>query len=306
MTKYAISFVARANLIHNSKYDYSLLTNNFKAADKIQIICPTHGTFEQRACNHIREKGPCGCSKCAASVKADNNRLGTEEFILKAQEKHGYKYDYSQVSYKNGCRDKVIIICPTHGKFEQTPSNHLKYGCGACSRPELEFLYSDDPTKLFIQKARKIHGERYDYSRSLYVNTKSPVIITCKEHGNYTQTPSDHLQGAGCHRCNDSLGESRVSKWLSDNNVEFIREKRINNFNPRKPFDFYLPKQDLYIEYDGEQHFIQIPKFGQTPLRKQQERDKKRNEWCAQNGIKLEIITYLEDIPARLSEILGK
>lgn len=305
MNQYSISFVARANLIHNNKYDYSLNKNGFKAADKIQILCPEHGLFEQRACNHTRETGPCGCPKCAAATKADNTRLDTNEFIKNAKEKHGDKYDYSITVY-TGRKKNIKYICPEHGTVEQTANNHLKYGCGLCSRPELDFLYSDNPTELFIQKAKKIHGERYDYSKSQYDTTKKQLTIICPIHGEFKQTPSDHLQGASCRRCNDSLGENKISKWLTENGITFEREKRIAAFNPRKPFDFYLLELDIYLEYDGEQHFLQIPKFGQTPLHKQQERDRKRNEWCRANNVKLEIITYQEDISKRLSEITGK
>lgn len=308
MNKYAISFVDKANSIHKNKYQYSSLPTSFKAADKVRIICSTHGIFEQRACNHIRANNPCGCPKCSIETKANSKRSNTEEFVKKAKEKHGEKYDYSITKYTSRER-KIKFLCPNHGVVEQTANNHLKYGCGACRRPELEFLYADNPTELFIQKAKEVHGNKYDYSQTRYSKNKELLKIICPKHGEFNQTPDSHISGGcGCPRCNDSKGEREISQWLLQRKIKFQQEVKIKNFNPFKPFDFYVCDFDLYIEYDGKQHFMPHHLSGknQTNFIKQQERDKKRNEWCAQNGIKLEIITYLEDIPTRLAEIFHK
>ena len=127
-------------------------------------------------------------------------KISREEFIAKAREVHGDKYDYSKVDYVNNST-KVIIICPEHGEFEQTPANHL-YGCG-CSKCAYEFngntrrLTKDE----FITKAREIHGDKYDYSKVNYVNNRTKVLIICPKHGEFEQTPSNHLYGYGCPIC---------------------------------------------------------------------------------------------------------
>ena len=124
-----------------------------------------------------------------------SRKLTTEEFIKRAREVHGDKYDYFKVKYVNS-QTKIEIICPEHGKFYQTPNNHLKgKGCPKCNGGI--FLGCDD----FVQKAKKVHRDRYDYSRVEYINSKTKVCIICPEHGEFWQTPDKHLQGDGCPEC---------------------------------------------------------------------------------------------------------
>jgi len=86
-------------------------------------------------------------------------RLTTEEFVEKAKAVHGNRYDYSSVSYVNA-HTKVTIICLDHGPFPQTPHAHIhnKSGCPVCAGTK------QLTTEVFIDKARTIHGDRYDYS----------------------------------------------------------------------------------------------------------------------------------------------
>jgi very-short-patch-repair endonuclease len=123
----------------------------------------------------------------------------TNLFISKAKKIHGDRYDYSNVIYKNA-KTKVIIICNEHGKFEQTPSNHLSnYNCQKCSNN----LKSD--TLTFIEKAKIVHGEKYNYSKVCYVNANRKVIIDCKQHGEFKQIPDFHInRKCGCPKCSFS------------------------------------------------------------------------------------------------------
>ena len=122
-------------------------------------------------------------------------RLTTQQFIDKAKKIHGDKYEYSKVIYKRHC-DKVCIICPIHGEFWQRANDHLNgKGCFYC------FGKRKSSAKEFIEKARKIHGDKYDYSKVEYVNNKTKICIICPEHGIFEQTPSSHLSGRGCPHC---------------------------------------------------------------------------------------------------------
>ena len=122
-------------------------------------------------------------------------RSTTDDFIKKAREVHGDKYDYSKVNYvKNST--KVCIICPEHGEFWQIPSNHLKgFGCPKCTN---NHHYT---TEEWIQNAKEVHGDRYDYSKVNYTNRKAKVCIICPEHGEFWQRGGDHLNGQGCPGC---------------------------------------------------------------------------------------------------------
>lgn len=118
-------FIKRANQIHNNKYDYSK-TNYINMNTKVKIICPIYGEFLQTPRGHLVRKG---CAKCA-----QNNKSNTEEFVKKAKEIYGDKYDYSEVEYLNN-KTKVKIKCNTCGSiFYKTPHNHLIRGCAICAK----------------------------------------------------------------------------------------------------------------------------------------------------------------------------
>ena len=185
-------FIEEARKVHGDKYDYSKV-NYINSGTKVCIICPKHGKFLQTPNSHLN--GMQGCAKCAKENVGISKRIGIEQFIERARKVHGDKYDYSKVNYVNG-HEKVCIICPEHGEFWQAPSRHLYgQGCPVCA----------DCVKLttesFIERARKIHGDRYDYSKVDYVNNHEKVCIICKEHGEFWQTPAGHLKGCGCSAC---------------------------------------------------------------------------------------------------------
>ncbi|MBO4802427.1 MAG: hypothetical protein J5545_11295 [Bacteroidaceae bacterium] len=127
-------------------------------------------------------------------------KLTTEEFIKKAREVHGEKYDYSKVEYVDN-KTKVCIICKKHGEFSQQASNHLRgIGCPRCGieKRRAKRTHSVDE---FLKSAKAIHGDKYDYSKVEYVNTKTKVCILCPVHGVFWQSPQKHLSGQGCEKC---------------------------------------------------------------------------------------------------------
>lgn len=125
-----------------------------------------------------------------------SKKIATEDFLKRAKEVHGNKYDYSKVDYK-GIYEKICIICPKHGEFWQTPNNHLQgKGCPLCSHRS--YKYSKEE---FIRHAIEIHKKKYDYSKVNYVNIRTKVCIICPKHGEFWQTPHGHLEGRGCKKC---------------------------------------------------------------------------------------------------------
>lgn len=204
-------FIEKANKIHNYKYDYSLSTY-LDNRQKIKIICFEHGEFEQQAGSHLAGKG---CIKCKGL-----NKSTTEEFINKAKEIHGDKYDYSKVIYKNNFT-KVKIICCKHGEFEQIPHNHLNGSiCLKCSYEE-NTKNLTKTKEFFINQATKIHGDKYDYSFVNYIKSIKPVEIVCKIHGMFKQTPSTHVRGSGCIKCNKISYKHKVAI----DNLELLKER---------------------------------------------------------------------------------
>jgi hypothetical protein len=127
-------------------------------------------------------------------------RVTTEEFIARAKRLHGDRYDYSKTNYSNA-QTKLTIICPEHGPFLQLPGNHLKpAGCPKCGTDSMA-AQSRGHVASFIERARRVHDDRYDYSLVNYKNARSKVTIVCPDHGEFTQTPDAHLNGQRCATC---------------------------------------------------------------------------------------------------------
>lgn len=146
-------------------------------------------------------------------------------FIEKSEKKHGDKYDYSKVNYIDA-KTKVIIICYIHGQFELTPNKHLSRGdgCKKCGREQCA-IKQRSTTDYFKQNAQLIHVDKnnnpiYIYEKTIYVDSKTKVIITCRIHGDFQQIPHNHLSGNGCVKCrNDNSGSSQRLT-----NEEFIQQ----------------------------------------------------------------------------------
>ncbi len=131
-------------------------------------------------------------------------RLTTEEFISRARRVHGNKYDYALVEY-SGAFTPVKIICREHGEFEQKPNKHLSgHGCQTCGRLAAANARRSN-TEQFIAKAKRVHGDKYDYSLVSYERVGLPVKIVCPAHGEFEQKPHHHLSGHGCRKCADDM-----------------------------------------------------------------------------------------------------
>jgi len=286
-------FIKKSIIKHSNKYNYSLINYNGSRI-KVKIICPKHGIFEQEPANHTRGQG---CPICKG-VK----RSSKKEFIEKSNKVHNNKYDYSLVEYKNN-KTKVKIICIKHGIFKQRPDNHInvKAGCPKCAN---NILYT---TKIFIEKATKIHNNKYDYSLVDYKTAHIKIKILCTEHGIFNQKPTNHLRGDGCPICNSSKGENKIREILETYNINYITQKKFDNcrnINPL-PFDFYLPEYNMCIEFDGIQHFKHFDFFGgKLELENRKNKDNIKNKYCEDNNIKLLRIKYNEKIEEKLKNVI--
>ena len=135
-------FINKANKIHNYKYDYSL-TNFINMTTKIKIICPEHGEFEQNPNSHMQGYE---CNKCGRNITNNSKRCTKEDFIVKSNLTHNYKYDYSKVQYISSS-EKVLIICPIHGEFLQKTNSHVSgSGCPNCGFEVVGKINSNNPT----------------------------------------------------------------------------------------------------------------------------------------------------------------
>ena len=287
------SFIEKAKQVHGDKYDYS----NVKyvgANNKVCITCPKHGNFYQIAAGHLRGQN---CPICRNEKFSLIHKSTKENFIKKAKEIHGDKYDYSKVDYIDA-KTKVCIICPEHGEFWQTPNSHLVgHGCFECG------LYSCKPKGLstdeFVEKAKLIHANKYDYSRVDYINTHTNVCIICHKHGEFWQRPNSHLSGKGCPMCNESHLERDIRLLLDNNHVLYEYRKKNFNWLNGLELDFFLPAHNIAIECQGEQHFVPKSFGGDKYIKfnKQIELDKLKNKLCFKNDVKLIYYSYKNLVP---------
>lgn len=271
------------------KYDYSKVVY-VNRRTKVCVTCKEHGDFYILPTYNLKF----GCPICAEKERINHIRLTKDEFVEKAKKVHGNKYDYSNTVY-NHSMEKVAIICREHGTFFQTPNVHLSgAGCPICGLKSTKFKNE------FINRARYVHGDKYDYSKTIVKSSLEKVVITCPIHGDFKQQAYSHLIGCGCPQCSTSLskGENKIAKFLLSNRVTYVSQYKIKNdnlFSNRKEMhvDFYLPKENIIIEYNGQQHYKEVSYFGgEIKFNEQKERDMALRQYCKEHGIKLIEIPY--------------
>jgi len=208
------------------------------------------------------------------------------DFIERAKLVHLNKYDYSLITDGN-IRDKFRIICDKHGVFEQRGDAHLSgQGCGKCSKSILK------TSEEFINEANFINNSKYSYLNMEYINSKTKINVDCPIHGEFTQTPDNHLSGHGCPKCgfnvtanieenivsddivdSETKPESEIKDLLKINGIEYIENNReiLNG----KEIDIYIPSHKLGIEFNGLYWHSDIFKEKKYHINKTNECEKK-------------------------------
>lgn len=250
-------------------YDYSKVKYD-NCDTNIIIICRIHDEFQQTPTAHLQGQG---CPTCGRLRTGNKLRSNTKEFIEKAQKKHVNEkgdiiYDYSKVEYEK-CDKNVIIICKIHREFLQTPEVHLAghgHGCTECGNLRIsiniiEYFKSTTSNKeAFEEKAVKKHGNKYNYSKVEYEKSDTDVIISCKDHGDFIQTPSSHLAGHGCFEC--GLTNRRIiANKPTHIKVEFIKianEIHGGKYDYSKMEDLFYSKKYQIIKCKDHGEFNQI------------------------------------------------
>jgi len=293
-------FILESKNKYKDKYDYSLVEYKNNRTN-VKIICKKHNfIYEVKPINHLNNSE---CPLCNTKQNMNN-----DIFILKSKKIHNNKYDYDLVDYKNN-KTKIKIICLKHGIFEQRPNDHLNgQGCPECKKIKLSNL-KKMTKETFVMKSNLIHENIYDYSLSEYNGYDIKIKIKCKKHGYFYQTPHRHLNGQGCPSCKMSYGEKKIENYLKKFKIDYIyQHKFIDCLSPKKNylfFDFYLPKYNVCIEYDGEQHYKMMEIFGgEKRFHLQKEYDEIKNKYCTKNHIKLIRISYKDNVLNKLNTFL--
>ncbi|TFL16039.1 GIY-YIG nuclease family protein [Jannaschia formosa] len=225
--------LGRFRSAHGDRYDYSQ-TAYVNSGEKVTVICREHGPFHVLAGHHMKGTG---CRKCYF----DSQKITREDFIKRSQAHHGERYDYGLVPDPfPGTQAKVSIRCREHAcEFEQDVSAHMggHTGCMEC-RSEIgrgsknahgERITVAEATALFVERAREAHGDRYDYSGTVYRSLRDPVTIHCPDHGPFHHDPANHLRGKGCKICaNEAKGKGSLKERCKELGLNYWRiQKRV-------------------------------------------------------------------------------
>jgi very-short-patch-repair endonuclease len=228
-------FIKKAVEAHHDEnglplFDYDEV--EYQGCDVPVIIkCKKEGhRFEQTPTNHYKN----GCKFCSGCYKRD-----TEDFITRSKEIHKDEdgnslFDYSKVEYKT-TEDKVELKCRKGHTFFQTPHHNLAgHGCDYCARG----IYILN-TEQLIEESRKVHGDKYDYSKSIFTGMNNHITIKCNEHGEFSQVTINHVTyGRGCYDCAQIKNGIAARKPLE----KFIEEANIvhnNKFNYSRVHETY-------------------------------------------------------------------
>lgn len=213
--------------------------------------------------------------------------LTTEEFIKKARLIHGDKYNYTMTNYVNG-KNVVNILCDMHGLFQQTPSNHLVgQNCPICMNK------GKSNVDRFINSAKQVHGDRYDYSTIKYFNNRIKIDIICKKHGAFKQTPTRHLCGDGCPKCNGGVKISQEefifrAKMLYGEKYDY---SQVNYVNSSTKVNIICVKHGIFLmrpnnHLSGQEcSLCKNKSFGEKQIYK----------WLVNNSIKFETQKVFSD-----------
>ena len=210
-----------------------------------------------------------------------------EEWVERFKKVHGDKYDHSQVDINNKDeKNRVKIICPKHGEFWMTLSNHLA-GCG-CKECMKEKFQLDEG--VFKKRLISIFGDKYNTDQAHYINDATPVNLICSKHGVFRKAPNKLYRGQGCPKCHMSHLENEVTILLDKNNINYIYQCN-NKHLPwlyLQSLDFYLPDYNIAIECQGLQHFKTGGKiFNTEKLKRTCESDYRKLNKCNSNGVEL-------------------
>lgn len=228
-------FINKANIKHKFRYNYDNI-HYINMVTKVSIECNIHGTFLQAPDTHLRCNG---CPKCAYEYdRYKNTRHSTVQFIKKANDRHNFRYNYDQCVYV-GDNHQVLIGCKIHGNFLTTAGSHLQgTGCQKCSK---KYKRS---TEEFIAEANIVHNNKYNYSTTVFYNTKTNVDIVCRDHGMFKQNPNVHLNGGMCPRCRSVSFSKVANEWLE----YLMKTQNINIQYANNGGEFTIPSTNIKVD----------------------------------------------------------
>ena len=166
---------------------------------KSTVVCPVHGEYQAAASTLLQG---CTCAKCFRASQIGDYGVSKEEFIRRYKASGRTGLDFTNSVWK-GTNKKLIAVCYLHGEVPINPNSLMSRGsgCGKCGDIKTGLAGRNTPEK-FLRQCREVHGDRYDYSKAVYVTSKNPVEIVCREHGSFFPVPGNFIgRRSGCPEC---------------------------------------------------------------------------------------------------------
>lgn len=277
-------YVRKCIEIYGDEYNLQYV-NYVNANTLVTIECKEHGKVEVNPRTFLKGNG---CPLCRPkSFTIDDVR---KKILSK------YHGDIEYISAKYDGIDSIgEFYCKKHNiTFKKKIYDAIhKNACQLCGKERQEKASINSKDEI-INRCIKTHGDRYSYEQvgGELIKLKEKIPITCKKHGVFWQTPSNHIKGEGCPKCRESFGERVIEKALKCKNILFVQQKSFDFLNGKKgsrlSLDFYIPNKKIGIEFQGSQHFLPIGMFGyKDGLNERLERDWRKNKLCNEHGIEI-------------------
>lgn len=239
-------FASRVEQLYGNRYDCSKAKySNWDS--EVEIVCPDHGSFFRTPRELLPRKQ--GCPTCIDNARRAKLLV---EFICRASKLYDGLYDYKAFEY-DSYYTPGKIVCPEHGLFWQSPERHLLHGTGCKSCAKRKKIASLRKSLAdFIAESILEHGNKFDYSKVIYLDTRTKIEIVCPVHGSFWQSPAKHLSGHGCSRCTKKISESETL-WLDALNVpREWRQKKIKLGKRIYTVDAFDEASNTVYEFYGD------------------------------------------------------
>ena len=245
----------------NRSFVYETFENK-KRSDNIVYLCEVHQKrIVQTMTIHLLGRGCLACER----ERIDKSMIAKNKiaFESKAILVHGNRYVYGE--YYDS-RTKISIHCPDHGVFVQMPPSHLKgAGCPKCGVKKLAQKQFKG-TSRFVEQAISVHGDRFDYSASIYTGARDYIAIVCRKHGAFNQMAGSHLAGIGCPKCTGHVSK-KETKWLDALGVtERQTAIRIYKHKRRSKVDGFDPNTNTIYLFHGDYWHGNPKRFARTDI----------------------------------------
>lgn len=278
-------FIRRSRIVHGDKYDYS--KSIYKSTkERIIVICPEHGEFYPSPQNHLYHGT--GCPKCAINDRNNNLKLSHDQFLSRAREIHGDKYEYTEsTDYKND-RTSITVTCSKHGEFRQCRNSHmLGKGCQKCAA-DLASINLRIEFDEFVRRSNEAHNNRYTYIKESYTAIKKNVDVICPEHGLFTVRAESHIVGTKCKKCKLNGFERSVLDYVStitDSEISLFVDDLIDGYE----LDIRIG-DNLAIECNGDYWHS----YNKKESPKEKNKHYYKHDLCLEKNIKLIQISEFE------------